>query len=303
MIARVELVPVWADRSGRDPRSAIDFDRQVATLRGEFPSVELVLASAARKGRSIRIDEWEDPSFDFYRFDDAIDELSAQGDAALAISGPCNGLVRGALEVMTRCQRCIMRTNQGSATAFFRRLLVSHREIHDIQKPLVLADFRHALDTWQWVLRLSAEASPAVQLAALFHDVERLFSEGDVRVEHHAADYQVFKDAHAKRGSELARSLLSSVGTEPTLVEAVIALIEHHERPGEDAALALLNDADALSFFSLNSGGYLDYFGAAQTQRKVRYTLGRIRPSNLWRLETVRLRPEIRELYEREIAA
>ena len=57
--------------------------------------------------------------------------------------------------------------------------------------------------------------------------------------------------------------------------------------------ISVLNDADALSFFSLNSAGYLDYFGLEQTRRKVAYTLGRLRPAARLHLVGIRLRPVV----------
>lgn len=63
------------------------------------------------------------------------------------------------------------------------RLLRRHRSLHPADKPLVRADYRHALDVWQWVLRLDPEAGGAVQIAALFHDVERIFTEAESRSE------------------------------------------------------------------------------------------------------------------------
>ena len=50
------------------------------------------------------------------------------------------------------------------------------------------------------------------QLAVLLHDIERLASEPDARVEHLAADYQAFKDAHARAGAQLARAVLLRAG-------------------------------------------------------------------------------------------
>jgi len=74
----------------------------------------------------------------------------------------------------------------------------------------------------------------------------------------------------------------------------VSALIEGHERRAADPEGVLLSDADALSFFSLNSAGFLDYYGAGHTRRKVEYTLGRLRPESEARLDHVWLRPELR---------
>jgi hypothetical protein len=159
------------------------------------------------------------------------------------------------------------------------RALARHRALFDLTKPLVLADYAHALDTWRWTLRLDLGASRALQLAALFHDVERLRSEPDERVEHLAPDYRAFKRAHARSGASLAADVLAECGSTPDVVERVRHLIAHHEAPGRDAELATLNDADALSFFSLNSWGFIEYFGPVHSRAKVAYTLGRMRPT------------------------
>ena len=120
--------------------------------------------------------------------------------------------------------------------------------------------------------------------------------EADRRIEHRADDYQAFKDDHAARGAELAGALLEEVGVDAETRRRTARLIAGHEHaaaPGDpDAgAIALLNDADALSFFSLNSMGYLDYFGPEATRRKVAYTLRRLRPEARRHLDGMRLRP------------
>ncbi len=146
-------------------------------------------------------------------------------------------------------------------------------------------------------------ADLAVQLAALLHDVERLVTEADRRIEHHADDYQAFKDEHAARGAEMAGALLEEAGVDAGTRRRTVRLIAGHEHaaaPGDpDAgAIALLNDADALSFFSLNSVGYLDYFGPEATRRKVAYTLRRLRPEARRHLDGMRLRPVVSEELE-----
>jgi hypothetical protein len=54
-----------------------------------------------------------------------------------------------------------------------------------------------------------------------------------------------------------------------------------------------LDDADALSFFSLNSEGYLRYFGAAQTRRTVAHAFDRLSEAARARLSEIRLAAEI----------
>jgi hypothetical protein len=232
----------------------------------------------------------------FAPFDEAIARASGE---RISIRGPCRTIAAVGLEVLTRYQRHVDRRNDASSGPLFDAVLRAHAGLHDFGKPLVVADHDHALDTWQWLLRLEPEAPLALQLAALFHDVERLESEADRRVEHHAPDYQAFKDAHARRGGERAREVLISAGLDAATAARVGELVAVHERraearAGDDgAAIDLLNDADALSFFSLNSAGYADYFGPAQTRRKVAYTLGRMSPRARAKLSGVRLRPDV----------
>jgi hypothetical protein len=54
-----------------------------------------------------------------------------------------------------------------------------------------------------------------------------------------------------------------------------------------------LNDADGLSFFSLNSAAYADYFGPDQTRRKVANVLHRLSHDARERLSLVRLRWDV----------
>jgi len=206
-------------------------------------------------------------------------------------------------EVLTRCLRLADRGNGASRSPLFERALARHREIHDLSKPLVRADYSHALDAWQWTLRLEPEAGMAVQLAALFHDVERLASEAEARIEQHAADYQQFKDAHARIGAAWTDEILGALGLDAETRRAAVALVGRHEHPpapgdADAADLALLNDADALSFFSLNSPGYWNYYGPEATRRKVAWTLARMRPESRRWLGRMRLHPEVAQIVE-----
>jgi len=251
----------------------------------------------------ITVEQWKSQNFNFYELDRRLDALidTHDGPFGLVLVGWGDELARTARQVLTRCQRSTDRRNEASRCPLFDRVLGKHSEIHDLAKPLVRADYNHALDTWHWVLRLAPDAGLAVQLAALFHDVERLVSEADVRIEridHQAADYQAFKDRHAAHGAELAEALLGEAGVSAGIRRRAAGLIAAHENPAEGghrnaAAVALLNDADALSFFSINSVGYLDYYGPEQTRKKVGYTLRRLRPEARRHLCGMRLPPMV----------
>jgi hypothetical protein len=271
---------------------------ELGALRTEFPGVgirvQLPAQEAARARPSIRLDAgafWAE-DFDAHRVDGVCEELAGQGDFGLRLEGDAVS-ARTVEAVLTRFQRFLGRRNPASAGPAFDRVLACHRALHDCDKPLVRADLDHALDTWHWVLRLDPGASAAVQAAALFHDVERLVSEADERIEQHASDYRAFKDEHARRGGLMTRDALAGTGLDAAVIDRAADLVADHERPGDDAERRLLNEADALSFFSLNSTGFLGYYGVEHTRRKIAYTLARLREGAWWRLARIRYHPAV----------
>lgn len=268
-------------------------------LAEEFPTITVRPLEKARDANVLRLDarEWRAPGFDPFDWDErvfgAANACQGGNGLGLHLTGSSReALAATAMEIITRYQCLVGRRNAASEGPLFDDLLARHLALHDSSKPLVLADYRHALDTWQWLLRLAPEADLALQAAALFHDVE-----------HGAPDYQAFKDAHAARGADVANALLAEVGVDAGTRERVRWLIGRHERPEGNACLALLNDADALSFFSLNASGFARYFPLEHTRRKVAYTLRRLRPSQRWRLARVRLAPKVRRFLEEALGA
>lgn len=284
--------------SRSEPLALAASARAFALLRREFPHVPWVLAGDAR-APAVVIDEeaWRELSSDLYRWDATVLALSSRR-SSLLISASGSGETTGEtlVQALTRYQRLAPRVNDASRSDAFQRALSLHRQLHDLGKPLVRADYEHALDVWQWVLRLEPRASRALQLAALFHDVERLTSEADKRIEHEAADYQAFKNAHAQVGARVAAKTSSAAGVELADCARVAELIREHELPARGAREAeaeALADADALSFFSLNSPGFADHYGPEHTQKKVRYSLRRMSKRAIARLGGVKLRVDI----------
>lgn len=248
-------------------------------------------------------EHWRRADADLFAFDALMHAAEASQSFTLRINlAEDRSTARDVLQILTRYQRLLPLAGAGSRGPRFERTLEKHRELHDRTLPLVRADYDHAVDTWRWVLRRSPDACVAVELAALFHDIERLISEADERIEHRAPDYQAFKDAHARAGAALTRLTLGSLGWDGATIARATALVEGHERPGGDPDLLLLNDADALSFFSLNSWGYLAYFGPTQASRKVAYTLRRMRPAARQELSGMRLHPEIERMVDEALA-
>lgn len=252
---------------------------------------------------SVDLIAWRAGLVDFYAVDAAADAMGERGLVPVAGAGEPGAR----LELLTRCQRWLGRRNRASLEPWFDRALAIHRDMHDRSRPLPRADHNHALDAWQWLLRLDPEAGAALQLATLFHDVDRLTSEADERVEHLAPSYGEFKRYHAARSARRMGEALAGSGAPAEFVARAAELIAAGDRPQAawetgDGDLALLEDSDALSFLSLNSPGFLDYYGAAHTACKIDWTLRRLSPRACAYMVNVRLRADVVRLLDAAIA-
>src|SRR4051794_40742317 len=129
-----------------------------SVLQREFPHLPWV-SPAAPVPDAVVIDErsWHDPSVDLYHWDVIVLGLHAQrGWLLVRPEAALEPATETLLQVLTRYQRLAPRVNAHSRDEVFLCALSVHRSLHDLQKPLVRADYEHALDVWQWVLRLDA---------------------------------------------------------------------------------------------------------------------------------------------------
>jgi predicted metal-dependent HD superfamily phosphohydrolase len=281
----------------------------------QFPGVSGLAESLAGEPASwvdrVEVDAaaWTRGEIEPTGLDDRIDTLAEGGPFAVAIfekldqaDAPGASADQVAEDLAVRCQRWSGARNAASEAPEFACLLLRHRDLHPLDKPLLRADYRHALDVWQWVLRLDPEAGAAVQLAALFHDVERIFTEADSRGEQAVVDYDDYKARHAERSALVTEEVLREQGTPVGLRTRVAELIAGHDQPGrvDGADGELLEDADALSYFSLNSSGYLSYYGAEQARRKIGWTRARLSARGHGWLGRLRLPPGVTALLEKE---
>lgn len=200
------------------------------------------------------------------------------------------------LQILTRTQPYHDRRNGASSDPVFDRVLDAHRAIYDLDEPPARAEYAHAIDTWQWTLRLDPEASLPVQIAALFHEVERLGSETERRAEQggDAASEQ----AHAQEGATTMRGALEPLALPPSTLERALELVTSRETPDEDLERTLLADAEALSFFSLQSARFMDHYGREPTRQRVARTIARMSPDARARLPGVRLRADVAAILE-----
>jgi hypothetical protein len=228
---------------------------------------------------TINADAWLAEDADLLAFDHEIHQaegVQAERRIRLDVSGTQRACARARGQVALRYQRLAPHHNDHSGCLTCAALRRRHRELHDLSKPLVRADYEHAVDVWQWLLRLAPAASLELQAAALFHDIERLQSEPDARVEHRARDYTAFKREHARRGAAMVLEALRGLAIDGARGARIAQLVARHEQPEGDEELSLLNDADALSFFALNSPGFFRYYDRAHCEKKVAYTLARM---------------------------
>jgi hypothetical protein len=117
----------------------------------------------------------------------------------------------------------------------------------------------HLLKTLEWLDRLAPNATEAMRLAALTHDMERAFPGPDQPI--HCIlkgfDDHEYNAAHAARSARIVGAWLREQGTDEALVEEVERLIRAHEDGGW-AEANLVQAADSLSFLEVNTDLFLD---------------------------------------------
>ena len=107
----------------------------------------------------------------------------------------------------------------------------------------------HLLKSLEWVDRLAPDASEAVRLATLTHDMERAFGGADaipIRLNDRA-----YEEAHSNRSARIVGEWLRANGAGDELTAAVESLIRVHEWGGS-ADANLVQAADSLSFLETN---------------------------------------------------
>ncbi|MFC1485899.1 DUF4202 family protein [Candidatus Latescibacterota bacterium] len=129
-------------------------------------------------------------------------------------------------------------------------------------------DVFHSINTLEWVLKLSpdADTDPALQFAALGHDIERGFEDRCV----HASLYNTFdeyKQAHALNCAEILVEILEEYGVEQYIIDDVAHLVANHEVGGDERE-ELLKNADTLSFFHVSLPLYYDRRGSEITKKR-----------------------------------
>lgn len=117
----------------------------------EFPSLEVLQATAPASDFTIDARDWESPSWDSFAFDAHLVPALENGPATVDVIG--SGCARAALTLVTRYQRFAPWSNIHLAMGAFTDLLGK----------LVSSD--HGLDTRAWLLRLDPDASTQLRVS------------------------------------------------------------------------------------------------------------------------------------------
>lgn len=268
---------------GRGQR-AVGVARGVTRLSEAFPTVRarwLPLPPHGPRLPALDAVSWAREPAEVASFDAWGEELAARGPLHIAILGEAAAVELCAIQVLTRAQRWLARRNAESATVPFSRLLARLAKTRATCGPIARSAHDHALDVWQWVLRLDPHASLETQLAALLLHAERLSC---VAVD------------EATSGSERCRALLLEASFDPGVVERVLRSMSQPVRRDEPR---LIDAADALSFLSLDSAVYLARFGPERTARVVCSVLRRLGDAGEALVGTIKLDPLVQGWVER----
>ena len=130
----------------------------------------------------------------------------------------------------------------------------------------VQEDPRHADNTLEWLLKFDPKTDPAMQIAALAHDIDRAVEARKVR-RADFDDYDVFKAAHAQNGAKILREILADCQVAKPIGDEACRLVTLHE-VGGDPRSDLLKDADSISYFDVNMPLYYQREGWDETKRR-----------------------------------
>ena len=133
---------------------------------------------------------------------------------------------------------------------------------------------KHLLKAEEWLRRIHPDASEAMLLATLTHDMERAFPGSDSPKQDPTLgpDDPVYNEVHSERSARFVSTFLREHEAPEDLVIEVARLIRVHEFGGW-ADADWVQAADSLSFLEVNVDFFLDRIDAA---------------NDAWTLESVR---------------
>lgn len=168
----------------------------------------------------------------------------------------------------------------------------------------------HALDVYGWVQKIEKNASITLQIAALFHDIDRIITPGvgaGFKGDRTSKEYSKHKKAHANRSANYICPLLLKNGLSKSFIDRVRFLIQHHDDTGKeiefinDRELDILVSADSLSFFDTIVTTLYKEEGEERLKDKVRFMIQKMPKLGKRLLESQTLGNKIFEKIKREV--
>ena len=142
--------------------------------------------------------------------------------------------------------------------------------------------FRHMQRTLEWAVEIDPQASEAVRIAAITHDAERAYPEGDwdSAVSWNDPEYNRW---HQQRCAQIVAGWLREQGASDELTAAVERIVRVHEDGGFPEA-DVVQAADSLSFLETMVHVIAEWVQSGRAPRenaegKARHSLERISPS------------------------
>jgi Domain of unknown function (DUF4202) len=151
---------------------------------------------------------------------------------------------------------------------------------------------QHLLQTEAWLQRLKPDASEALLLAALTHDMERAFPSPDSPSldPRDGVDNPVYNNAHSQRSDRIVSAYLREQRVSDEFIERVARLIRAHEYGGDEDE-NLVQAADSLSFLEVNVDVFLGWMDAGDEK----WNTGAVRAKFTWMYERIQI-PQANEL-------
>jgi hypothetical protein len=148
----------------------------------------------------------------------------------------------------------------------------------------------HLLKAEEWLRRMHPNASPAMLLATLTHDMERAFPGPDSPQQDpsRGPDDTLYLQAHAERSARIVGDFLWAHQAPEALVHQVTRLIRAHEVGGWPEA-DWVQAADSLSFLEVNVDLFLNGIDRSQGS----WTLEAVRDKFDWMYSRMKI-PEAR---------
>lgn len=150
------------------------------------------------------------------------------------------------------------------------------KEILDILDKSDLAlERQHAENTLLWVKKIRPDASMALQIAAIGHDIER-----GVPPRYRDEDFENhddYKTAHSERGAQILEEIMRRYKIDEKVIREATDLVRMHETGGSEDADVLM-DADSISFFDNNLDFYIGYKGLEGAIKQIEYKFNRCSP-------------------------